>query len=229
MSPAVLTHMALGGLALALYWTALTARKGGARHRRAGRAGLALLVLTSLSVAPILFARPFDPGYVVQLVYLATCLTTVAALAFNAIRFKADPDRFRGPLLRRGGPVLLGLGLVVLAAGLAKGDPVAVTLSWVGLVYGTAMIRFARRPGPVHPRWWLSWHLDAVAGLFNAVHGTVLFVVARGLQVVPDTPAAQAGFQVATMAMALGLRVYYGRKYRAPLRLRAVGDRRALA
>ncbi|MCA9528408.1 MAG: hypothetical protein KC549_19120, partial [Myxococcales bacterium] len=137
MSPAVLTHMAIGGLALSLYWTALGTRKGGGRHRGAGKAALALLVLTGLSVGPILFARPFDPGYVVQMVYLATCLATVSALAFNAIRLKADPDRFRGPLLRRGGPVLLALGVIVLAAGLAKGDPVAVTLSWVGLVYGT--------------------------------------------------------------------------------------------
>lgn len=220
MSTATLAHIILGSIALALYWTALLGRKGASLHRRVGRLCLGLLVVTGLSVAPILFSRPgpFDPGYVVQMVYLSTCLATVSMLAFDAIRFKAQPERFRGRLFRAAGPALLVLGVVVLAAGLLERDPVAVVLSWVGLVYGTTMIAFARHRGPLHPRWWMSWHLNAVSGLFNAVNGTFLYVVARWAGVVSEGPAAQTAFQLLTIAGAVALRLWAGHRFRAPLR-----------
>lgn len=220
MSMFVLTHILIGTVALALYWTVLLSRKGADLHRRAGAVCLGLLVVTGLSVGPILFTRPgpFDPGYGVQMVYLAACLTTVSMLAFDAIRFKTEVDRFRGRRFRIGGPVLLVLGFVVLAAGLLKRDPVATVLSWVGLAYGAGMIAFARHRGPLHPRWWMGWHLNAVTGLFNAVNGTVLYVVARWAGVVSEGPATQAAFQLLTIAGAVFLRLWFGRKFRAPLR-----------
>lgn len=51
----------------------------------------------------------------------------------------------------------------------------------VGLAYGTAMIYFVRSRSTLHPRWWLSWHVNAVLGLFTAVHGNIGFVVWRTL------------------------------------------------
>lgn len=160
----------------------------------------------------------FDPGWVVQMAYLTLCLGTVAMIAFTAIRFKSSPDRFRSQAFRALGPVLLLLGLVVLAAGLAGGDPVAIILSWGGLAFGPAMIAFSRYRGELHPRWWLGWHLNAVCALFNAVNGTVLFVAARFLHLAEDTAIRQAGFQLLTIAVALGLRALFGHKFRTPLR-----------
>lgn len=220
MSTSTLAHIAVGSLALACYWTALVVRKGSKLHRRVGKVCLVLLVLTGFSVAPVLFTRPgpFDPAYVVQMLYLTVCLGTVSMLAFDAIRFKTQPERFRGRRFRISGPVLLGLGLVVLTAGLAERDPVAAVLSWVGLVYGGAMIAFARHRGPFHPRWWMSWHLHAVCGLFNAVNGTFAYVVVRWLELVEEGPMAQVAFQLLTIAGAVALRGWFGRKFRAPLR-----------
>lgn len=222
MSPlsAAVLHIAIGLVALTGYWVALMSRKGAVLHRRAGRICLGALVLVGLSVGPILFTRPgpFDPGWVVQMVYLTLCLATVAMIAFTAIRFKSSPERFRGRAFRALGPVLLLLGLVVLAAGIAGGDPVAIILSWVGLAFGPAMIAFSGYRGELHPRWWLGWHLNAVCALFNAVNGTVLFVAARFLHLAEDTAIRQAGFQLLTIAVALALRILFGRKLRAPLR-----------
>ncbi|MBK8015199.1 MAG: hypothetical protein IPK13_28145 [Deltaproteobacteria bacterium] len=223
MSLAVLAHVAVGSVALALYWTVLLARKGSRLHRRAGKVCLGLLVLTGLSVGPLLLLRagPFDPGYVVQMTYLTACLATVSKLALDAIRFKTQAEQFRGRLFRTSGPVLLVLGLVVLTAGLLERDPVAVVLSWVGVVYGIAMITFARYRGPLHPRWWMSWHLNAVTGLFNAVNGTFLYVAARWAGIVSEGPGAQVSFQLLTIAGAVVLRLWFGLKFRAPLRFSA--------
>ncbi|MEZ5912124.1 MAG: hypothetical protein R3D84_07815 [Paracoccaceae bacterium] len=180
------------------------------------------MLVVGLSVGPVLFTRPgpFDPGWIVQMVYLSTCLGTVAMIAFMAIRYKASVDRFRSPAFRMLGPVLLVLGLVVLAAGIARSDPVAIILSWVGLVFGPAMILFGFRKAEPHPRWWLGWHLNAVCALFNAVNGTFLFVVARGLGLADNGVAQQAVFQAVTVAVALGLRIWLGNRYGAPLGVR---------
>ena len=222
MSPvlAVLFHIGIGSVALAGYWAALLSRKGMRVHRAAGRVCLTTLVVVGLSVGPILLTRPgpFDPGWIVQMVYLTICLATVSMIAFTAIRFKAQVERFCGPAFKVLGPVLLLLGLVVLAAGITTSDPVAVILSWVGLVFGPAMILFTRRKADLHPRWWLGWHLNAVCALFNAVNGTFLFVAARGLGLEETGASSQAAFQVVTIAVALGLRVWLGNRYGAPLR-----------
>jgi len=227
---AVFFHIGIGTVALAGYWVALLSRKGMRVHRAAGRVCLATLLVVGLSVGPILFTRPgpFDPGWIVQMVYLTICLGTVSMIAFTAIRFKAEVERFRGPAFRVLGPVLLLLGLVVLAAGIATSDPVAVILSWVGLVFGPAMILFTRHKAALHPRWWLGWHLNAVCALFNAVNGTFLFVAARGIGLVETGVHQQAAFQLATIAVALGLRIWFGNRYGAPLRFgRSGGSHKA--
>lgn len=216
-------HIFIGSVALLLYWTALLAVKGSGRHRAAGKLFFATLVAVALSVGPVLILRPgpFDPAHVVQFVYLACCLITVALVSRTAIRWKGDLARFRGWHFRVLGAVILGLGLVVLAAGIATGSVLTTVFSWVGLVYGTAMLRFAFLKGEVHPRWSLIWHLNGVTGLFNAVHGTVLALGWRWL----IDPAAGEGvmvaFQLITIAAALGLRLWFGQTRNAPLRLRA--------
>lgn len=228
MSFSLLGHIAIGTLAWLLYWIAFSAPKGSGLHRAAGKICLALLVLTGLSVGPVLFARPgpFDPGVVVQMVYLTACLTTVSWLAFAAIRWKSDVERFRGRFFRVSGPGLLALGIVVLVAGIAKSDPVPVVLSWVGLVYGGAMIAFSRSRAPVHPRWWMVWHLHAVSGLLNAVNGTLLYVVLRFFDAVPAGSGPQAACQLLTIAAALAMRVWFGRTFRAPLVVFATAEAR---
>lgn len=218
--PAVLAHITVGTIALAFYWSALLARKGSPRHKRAGRLFLAGLAAVALSVGPLILGRAdtFDPGDVVQFVYLDLCLLTAGWILFRAIRLRRDPAAFRSRAFLALGYALVALGLVVLAAGLATGEVLTAFFSWIGLVLGGAMIRFARRAGPLHPNWWLSWHLNAMALLFNAVHGTLLYVLWRWTIDPAAGEGAQFAFQALTVAAALALRLHFGRRFRAPLR-----------
>ena len=149
------------------------------------------------------------------------CTVTVSMISFTAIRFRSAPNRFRGIAFRVLGFVLLATGLVVLAAGVAKVDPMAITLSLVGLVFGPAMIAFARYEAELHPKWWLGWHLNANCALFNAVNGTFLFIAARWLGLSSEGIGPQLGFQLLTMALAVILRLWLGARFGAPLRFGA--------
>jgi hypothetical protein len=212
------SHIGIGSLGMVLYWAALLSAKGSLRHRRVGRPFFVVLLATVVTVPPVVLLRPvpFDPAWIVSLVYLSVCLGAVVTLAWTAIRWKDQPERFRGLHFRLLGPLLVVLGTVVLAAGLVKGDPVAAVLSWVGLSYGTAMIYFAWSRAPLHPRWWLSWHVSAVLGLFTAVHGNLGFVVWRAL-VAPDaTRADAAAWHAGLLVVALLMRTVVGRQRRLP-------------
>lgn len=211
-------HIGAGGLALVLFWAAMLSVKGSTRHRRAGRPFLVAMLATVATVPLVVLNRPvpFDPGWIVALVYLSLCVGTVVTLAWTAIRWKDRPERFRGLHFRLLGPLLAALGAVVLAAGLAKGDPVAAVLSWVGLAFGTAMIAFARSRAPLHPRWWLSWHVNAVLGLFTAVHGTLGFVAWRALAAPEATRADAAAWHAGVLVIALLMRVVIGRRRGLP-------------
>lgn len=211
-------HVGVGTLAMVLFWVTFLSTKGSAQHRRSGRPFFLAMLVTVLTVPPVVLARPipFDPGWIVSLVYLSVCVGTVVMLAWTAIRWKDQPERFRGLHLRVLGPLLVVLGMVVLVAGLVKGDPVAAVLSWVGLAYGMAMIHFAWSRAELHPRWWLSWHVNAVLGLFTAVHGNLGFVAWRAL-VAPDaTRADAAAWHAAVLIVALLMRAGVGRQRGLP-------------
>lgn len=225
----VFGHIAIGSAALLLYWGTLLSPKGSPRHRTLGKTFFFTLSVVAASVAPLLFLRPgaFDPAWVVQFVYLAISLLTVAMIGWTAIRWKHDIERFRGLHFKVLAVLVFVLGGIVLAAGIAGRDPFPVSVSWVGLVYGSAMMRFAWMKAAPHPRWSLIWHLNAVCGLFNAVHGTV-FAVAWRRAVDPaagmELAAAMQGF---TLLIALGLRVWFGASRSAPLRLARPAQLRA--
>lgn len=211
-------HIGVGSLAMALFWGTLLSVKGSLRHRRTGRPFFLAMLATVLTVPPVVLLRPmpFDPGWIVSLVYLSACVGTVVTLAWTAIRWKDQLERFRGLHFRLLGPLITLLGAVVLAAGLAKGDPVAAVLSWVGLAYGAAMIHFAWSRAPLHPRWWLSWHVNAVLGLFTAVHGTLGFVVWRALVAPEATRADAAAWHAGVLVIALLMRAVVGRQRGLP-------------
>ena len=211
-------HIGIGSLAMALFWGTFMSAKGSELHRRVGRPFFVAMLVTVLTVPPVVLLRPvpFDPGWIVSLVYLSVCVGTVVTVAWTAIRWKNQPERFRGLHFRLLGPLVAALGAVVLVAGLVKGDPVAAVLSWVGLAYGTAMIHFAWTRTPLHRQWWLAWHVNAVLGLFTAVHGTLGFVVWRAL-VAPDaTRADAAAWHAGVLGLALLMRAVVGRQRGLP-------------
>ena len=137
-------------------------------------------------------------------------------VGWTSVRWRRTPARFARLPLRGVGLVLAGLGGVVLLAGIATGNPVAVVLSWVGLAFGTTMRRFVRQHGRWDGRWWLRWHLDAVCGLLTAVHGTLDFVVWRALVAPEAGPATAAVAHLGVLLIAIVARVWLSQRYKAP-------------
>jgi uncharacterized membrane protein len=211
-------HIGIGSLAMALFWGTFLSAKGSLLHRRFGKTFFVAMLVTVLTVPPVVLLRPlpFDPAWVVSLVYLAACVGTVVTVAWTAIRWKDQPERFRGWHFCLMGPLVAVLGAAVLTAGLVKGDPVAAVLSWVGLAYGTAMIHFAWSRAALQPRWWLSWHVNAALGLFTAVHGNLGFVAYRALVAPEATRADAAACHAAALVVALLMRAVVGRQRGLP-------------
>lgn len=189
-------------------------------HKAWGRLFFTSLLPVGLSVGAILILRSetFDPASMVQFIYLLLCLLTIGTVGWTAIRWKRDLERFRGLHFRLLGQAMFVSGAVVLVAGAASGQPLAMILSSIGLIYGAAMIRFAKLQAPAHPKWWLGWHLNSVLLLLSAVHGTLLAVIYRTLVDPTGFDVAQLVTQPGTLLLALALRVYVGRQRGVPMR-----------
>jgi uncharacterized membrane protein len=227
----VYVHVAIGTLALLLYWIPLLSRKGGRLHRAWGKRFFVTLLVVAITIGPVLFLRPgaFEPAFVIQFTYLSLCVLTVVTVGWTAIRWKADVERFRGRHFKILAIVIFLLGGVVLLAGAVTGNGVAMLLSWVGLVYGSAMMWFAWMTAEPHPKWWLTWHLHAVCGLFEAVHGTVLWIAWRTLIDPQAGVPVELTIRMIVLLTAIALRIGLGYKYKVPLGSAKATARRARA
>jgi len=222
----LLSHLIAGSATFLFFWGAALAVKGSPRHRAAGRLFFLSLVPVGLSVGAILIlrARTFDPARMIQFSYLLLCLVAIGTVGWTAIRWKGDLERFRGFHFRLLGYAMFFSGAVVLLAGLVAKQPLAAILSSIGLVYGSAMVRFARLNVPPHPMWWLGWHLNSVLLLSSAVHGTMLAVAYRTFVDPAGFDAAQLVTQPGTLLLALVLRAYIGWRRGVPMRFAERSD-----
>lgn len=221
--PAYLLHAVAGSIAIILYWATIAQRKGSGPHRRYGKMFLIVLAAVILTVGGIFFlsSRVFAAPEIVQFVYLSLCVYAVGTTAYTAIGLKDRLEAFRGLRFKLTGIAAFAMALVVLAAGIATANPLPMIFSVIGLSYGGAMIRFAFMRAEAHPRWSLIWHLNGMCFLFDAIHGTIFAVAWRAYV----DPTVGDGFStlvhVGTMGIALAMRLWFGRRFNAPLRLSA--------
>ncbi|GAB3726529.1 hypothetical protein GCM10028862_01930 [Luteimonas pelagia] len=167
----VAVHGASGVAALATFWTAACARKGGPLHRGAGKVYF-LSMLGICATAVPMTASFFARGQPVTATFLGYLVVLVAAglwLGWHALRLKGDQAAFRGPAYLAILVALLAASGTVLAVGLAKGHPLLIGFSGVGLLSGVQMAM--RRARPMQARnWWLQEHYGAMVGLGAATH-----------------------------------------------------------
>lgn len=222
----LVSHLVAGAITFVLFWGAVLTVKGSPRHRARGKLFFLSLVPVGLSVGAILVLRAstFDPARMVQFSYLLLCLLTVGTVGWTSIRWKQQLARFRGLHFRILGPAMFAGGAVVLIAGIASRQPLPMILSSIGLVYGGAMIRFGRLRSPLHPRWWLGWHLNSVLLLSSAVHGTLLAVIYRSVIDPDGFDAAQLVTQPGTLLLALVLRATIGARRDVPIRFTGIAN-----
>jgi hypothetical protein len=220
INSAILPHVIIGFMVLSFYWVPLLSRKGGERHRKWGRAYFLSLVPILLSVIPIVLftEKGVDPASVVQILYLTLCLGGIGYTGWNAIRRKAELERFRCLGFAYLGLAMLSGGLALLAIGLFNAAGLPVVLSSIGIVYGGAILRFYFIRTEPHRKWWLSWHLNAIALLFSATHGSVTAVLWKMTFGPGEGESVQIVAQSACLVLSLLLRIWAARRYGVPMR-----------
>lgn len=174
-------HIASGVIALATFWTAALARKGGPRHRLAGRVFLLAMCVILVTGVP-LAAQRFLEGRANAGVFLGYLLVITAQamwMAWHAVRDKRD---WRAMVAR---PAYAGLqwgsglaGLGVLALGIAQGIALFIGFSLIGIVLAVQMRQFAMR-GPKRPNWHVQQHYQAMLGCGVATHVAFLTIGLR--------------------------------------------------
>ena len=219
-------HAGIGALALASFWIAGLARKGGRVHVLAGKAYLIAMTLVLASALP-LAVRLILRGagdFAWFLLYLLILTATAAWTSWRAIRDKRDYARFIGPVYRTLAVLNLIGATAVLALGAVKGHPILIVFSILGLVTGMLMLRKVRAGKPDSPRWWMREHMAAMIGNGIATHIAFLLIGLPKLLPMLAGPVLQNVAWLGPVAVAIAARIVLGRKY-----LRTPAARKATA
>jgi hypothetical protein len=209
-----LLHSTVGTIALACFWTAALAAKGGRIHRRAGTAYLlalmGVLACSTLMVAGR--AARGDPAGGIFLAFLISLVGAASWVMWFSIEYRRTPERLAGPVYRTFAAWLVLTGAALFAVGAWRREPLMMFLSLVGGGFGANMWRLAR-PRAGDARWWLAQHMNGAALNFIATHDSFL---ALGLgSVVPgirhSVPRMLVAVGVTTAG--IGLRIWLGRRH----------------
>lgn len=164
-------HGLAGAASLLSFWLAAFARKGGPLHRGSGKIYLVAMLgicITAVPMAANFFLRG-QIGIGTFLAYLVVITATSMWLGWRAIRRKRDQAAFRDRRYAVVGAVNLATALLVLAVGIAKGNPLLIGFSVVGAFLGAGMLRRLWRPIDAG-NWWLQEHYGAMLGCGTATH-----------------------------------------------------------
>ncbi len=214
---AVWLHLIAGTVALATFWTAGLARKGGPLHRAAGRTYLVAMVAVIVSGVPMVGAlllrgHPMSASF---LGYLLVLVSFSCWSAWRAVRDRRDPARYAGPVFRALALACTVAGLGMAALGLSRGVPLFVVFGALGPLAGLGAWRFLRR-GSQPPQWWLREHLSAMIANGVATHIAFLGIGLRRLLPMLDGQALQMLSWFGPLAVALVAGWWLDRRYLRP-------------
>jgi hypothetical protein len=194
-------HVALAALALAAFWGAAATRKGGALHRRFGRAFVRAMAASAASGAGLsglalwdpLAVRPPGPelradeyddyagvvreiaGSLLEVSGVTGALLWLGVRALRRSRVPGSPELGRDVATACG---WAALGLVLLCLGLQPERPYlqgrGAVLALVGGLQLRRVLRTARSP-----RTWIVQHLIGMGGAGAVAHGALAVNVAR--------------------------------------------------
>ena len=199
------------------FWTAAALRKGSPRHRLVGRAYLLAMVTVVASGVPLAIQRAVD-GHVVTAMFLGYLLLITATgvwTAWRAIRDKADPIAYTGPVFRGFGLANVLAGGGVLALGFNVGSPLLMGFSAIGLFAGQDMLR-KRRQILGKPLWWREEHYTAMLGNGVATHIAFLGIGLPRLLPWIDGTALHYAAWFGPLLVAVVAKVWLDRRYKAP-------------
>lgn len=193
----VLLHSIAGGVGLVTMLVPLLARKGGRLHRRAGwvfTVAMGIVALTGLAIAIAwlvdpLGAKPPAPTLDLEAqarhaaalrrgaVFFGFIAVLVGSAAWNGVvatRQRRGTIAWGNPIDRGFAWAVTALGGVLLALGVAQGQPLFIGFGGLGLVSGASNLRFLGRARELQGQW-LQRHLQAMLG--GATAATTAFTV----------------------------------------------------
>lgn len=211
-------HIMVGVAALATFWSAALATKGGNPHRRMGRYyvfSMSALLSLSLVMAAGMVAAGQGMRAVFN-VYVALISICSVWMSWRSIRARHDVDAYRG-LTCKLLCVVMGLyGSFLLVMAPKMDIPARVVMAAAFALLGLAISAWLARRiwlGADHPRWWLSEHLTGMALNFGATHAS-FSILGLGLWLpAVKEPWSRTTILVGWILAALVLRVWAGRRF----------------
>lgn len=233
-------HIALGAVALLLYWLPVIARKGSKLHINAGKAFYYIMLVVSSSGIVMSLMGLYDPVGIYtagrqmsaeqiqrmlvwrvpfsQFLLLLSLLTWVTVRhAIGVLRAKTDRRVLRRWFYQ--GPVLLMFptALYVAYQGITVGMPLLIIFAVVSLTTATTISLYVYK-AEVAPRAWIIEHFSAMIGSGIAVY--TAFFAAGGRRMLAELLPEQWQLVSWLAAPVIGLTAlilltgYYKRKYK---------------
>jgi uncharacterized membrane protein YjgN (DUF898 family) len=208
-------HIMAGAVALFSFWTTALARKGGKVHRTAGKVYLVALLLIIVTVIPMIAINIQHDEYSVALGLAFLIVMTFAAawMAKHSIEYKRRLAGYKGYPFRVLATVLTLFGFLILTISIRGGSFLYAFFACTGITLAGSMwyVVIAKKVGP---NWYLSQHLNGVALLFAATHGSFLrFGLTKLIPVIPDTQEFNTFSQISVILLGLLLRLTLGERF----------------
>jgi hypothetical protein len=212
-------HIGLGVVALATFWTAGLTRKGSPVHRAAGKWYLLSMVALLVLAVPLAIRIGVHNRVAgVFLLYLEVIVTTSVWTSWRALKDKRDWAAYTGRIYRGLAWANIASGAVILAVGLFwtnRMQAIFIAFSFIGLIGGPAMLRFARTR-PTEPKWWLAEHMSAMRGNGVATHIAFLSIGLPKLLPMIAGPTLQNIAWIGPLVVSVVASYFMRRKYLAP-------------
>jgi hypothetical protein len=208
-------HTMIGTVVLISFWVTAFSTKGGRIHRTSGKIYLAGIILILFSVIPMIIysLQKNDSASALGLGFLSVMTFTAAWVARKSIAYKREIENYRN-ITFIGLTVALSLfGLLILFLNIFFGTFLYAFFACTGLTLAASMwwIIVKKEPGT---HWHLSQHLNGVALLFAATHGSFLrFGLTKLIPIIPDSKEFNTVSQTTVIMLALLLRVTLGSWY----------------
>ena len=208
-------HTMIGVVVLTSFWITAFSRKGGTVHRFSGKVYLIGILVIIISVVPmiVLAVQNRNIGHALGLAFLSVMVFVAAWIASQAIARKRELKAYRNRTFIVLASLLSMFGLLILVINILHWSLLYAFFASTGLTLAGSMwlIIFKKE---VTPGWYLEQHLNGVALLFAATHGSFLrFGLTKLIPLIPDSKEFNTFSQITIILLALFLRLTLGKWY----------------
>lgn len=215
-------HALVGTVALVTFWTAALSRKGSSLHKTVGKVYLLAMIGVVVTAVPLALSHALEGQWLgaAFLGYLVILVSHSCRIAWLAIRWKRDFERFTGPGFRVSTVLLATSGAAVSVLGMVYGVWLLIIFGLLGPLAAWDA-RSLIRNGPQSPKWWLKEHYGAMIG--NGVATHIAFMQIGLMRLFPELGSTVvqhlAWFGPLTVGIAAGF--WLDRRYIRPSPVRA--------